>query len=155
LCYDLRGCKRWSRPGWSVLLSLPGDCFLVNTPEGRPLVINSRGGILYRWMSGGVERAERHGHTLLLTDNRQVWAADLDLRRLWRLPWPGTSSPMINCVVDGALYWVEGNSLRSCRPDGRMNIVGRLPADLIAGAMDEWEQTTGKSALAGWYISPG
>jgi hypothetical protein len=155
ICYDLAGGERWTRPGWSVLLSLTRNRFLVNTPEGRPLVVNGAGDILHRWTSEGVKRAGRHGGTLLLTDNEKVWAADLELRCLWGAPWPGSSGLSMDCFVGGAFYWVEGDALRRWRPGGQANLVGRLPSDLIAEAMDGWEQATGNPALGGWYIREG
>src|SRR5579884_2488328 len=155
VCYDLAGDERWTRPGWSVLLSLPGDRSLVNTSDGCPLVINGDGDILHRWKSGRVEWAGRHGDVLLLADKQQVWGADLDLRRLWEAGWPGQSGPGSHCFVGGTFYWVEGDSLRCCTPGERPDTTCRLPTDLIAAAMDEWERTTGNSALAGWYIRPG
>lgn len=80
---------RWARPGWSVLVSLPGDRFLVNTSDGSPLVINGDGCISHRWQAGGMEWGRRHGNVLLLADKQQVWAADLELRPLWQASWPG------------------------------------------------------------------
>src|SRR5947209_8538798 len=89
LGYDFAGCLRWSRPGWSGMLRLPEDRFLVNTPEGKPLVVNGDGEVLHRWRLGDVERAERHGAVLLLAGTHDVCAADLKLRPLWHAPWPG------------------------------------------------------------------
>jgi hypothetical protein len=155
VCFDLAGRECWTRLGWSVMLSLPGNRFLVNTPEGKPLVVNSDGEVLHRWKSAGVERAERHGNTLVLADKCQVWAADLRLNGLWRAPWLNSSGPMIDCFVDGAFHWVERNELWRWTPRGPTEPVCSLPSDLITGAMDQWEQTTGNSALAGWYIRDG
>jgi hypothetical protein len=155
ICYDRAGSERWARAGWSVMLSLPGSRFLVNTSEGRPLVVNSEGDVLHRWESGGVEWARRHGDTLLLAGKSQVWAADIEFRRLWQAAWPGQSGPACHCFVGGTFYWVADDHLRSCTPGEQPDVICRLPADLIAGAMNEWEQRTGNSALAGWYIREG
>jgi hypothetical protein len=100
--YDFEGCRRWSRPGWTCLLSLPEDRFLVNTPEGSPLVIDGDGQVLYRWERCGVERAVLQGYTVLLASPQQVWAADLELHPLWRTAWPESSRPVIDCLVVGA-----------------------------------------------------
>jgi hypothetical protein len=94
-----------------------------------------------------VQQAERHGGVLLLASEGQVWAADLSLRGLWELPWPGPSAPRIDCFADGVLYWVAGDCLRCCTPGGHSQALCRLPEDLIAGAMNEHEQATGHSAL--------
>src|SRR5262249_21186770 len=56
-CYDLAGSEHWTRPGWGVLLTLPKGRFLVNTADGRPLVINHDASISHRWKGDGVEWA--------------------------------------------------------------------------------------------------
>ncbi len=154
LCYDMEGRVRWSRLGWRGMLRLPGNRFLVNATDDSPLVVAGEGDICHRWKHGKVERAEQHGDTLLLDDGQGVRAADLELRPLWQVTWPA-SRPAIYCFARGAFYWAEGNSLWRCTPQGRAEVFCRLPQELITGAMDEWEQTTGNSALAGGHFTPG
>jgi hypothetical protein len=154
-CYDFEGNELWSRPDRRVLLTLPGGYFLVATPEGNPLVLQSNGHVLHYGEVSGVERAVRRGDMLLFGGEGQVWAADLDLRPLWRMDWPGSSPPVIDCFVDGFFYWVEEGSLRRRSPGGQAEVFSPLPQDLIGTAMDEHERTTGLSALGGYYISPG
>jgi hypothetical protein len=155
VCYNLTGSRRWVQPGWHVLLCLSGSRFLVNNSEGRPLVISGDGDILHRGKLKGVERAQRHGDMLLLADKDKVWAADLELGCLWQIARSGSSGPSIDCFADGVFYWVEGDSLWCCTPGSQPDLLCPLPADRIAAAMDEWEQTTGRSALSGWYTQPG
>jgi hypothetical protein len=155
LCYDLQGGRRWSQPGLQVLQALPENHFLVNTPERNPLVLDVDGRVVHRWAAGGVERVQRHGDILLLAGKRQVWAADLDLRGLWELLWPGPSEPLIDCLVGDALYWVADGCLKGSTRGGRPLVLCRLPEDLIAETLDEYERATENPALAGWYIRPG
>src|SRR5262249_38693547 len=54
-----------------------------------------------------------------------------------------------------AFYWVEEDEVRRCTRGGPPELVCLLPSDLVTRAMDEWEQTTGEPALAGWYIREG
>lgn len=155
VCYDLAGRKCWTRTGWGVLLSLPPNHFLVNTTDGTPLVINRDSDISHRWKGRGIEWAGQYGDTLLLADKQQVWAADLELHPLGQATWPVQSGPGNHCFVGGKFYWVADDSLWCCTAGEQPDIICRLPTDLIAGAMEEWEQATGNSALAGWYIREG
>src|SRR5262249_18590420 len=110
VCYDLAGRNCWTRTGWDVLLSLPTNRFLVNSADGRPLVIDRDGDISHRWEGGGVEWAGCYGEVLLLADKQQVWGADLELRHLWQAAWPGQSGPASHCFVGGRVCRVAGAS---------------------------------------------
>jgi hypothetical protein len=151
LCYDFEGRRLWRRPGLTCLLSLPGGRFVVNTPEGRPMAIDSDGQVMHRSGFGGIERAVRHGEMLLFAGKNEIYATDCCLRGLREIAWPGQSASAIDCFVDGAIYWVEGNCLRRCTLDGPPEDLCPLPRDLIAETMDEWERTMEISALVGWY----
>jgi hypothetical protein len=151
VCYDFEGRKLWCKPGWICLLSLPGDRFVVNTPNGMPLVIDGNGRVTQRSDFGGIERAVRHGDMLLFAGKAEVHATDHDLNRLGRMAKSEQSLSTIDCFVAGAVYWVEGNCLRRCALDGAPEDACLLPQDMIVGTMDEWERTTGVSALLGWY----
>jgi hypothetical protein len=153
VCFDVEGRKLWSRRGWRVLLSLSGDGFLLNTPEGRPVIVDGDGDIRGRWAGGGIERVTRHDNLLLLASKQQVDAADLDLSRLWQMNWTGSPLPPIDCLVDGFLFWVEDNRLKMVGRNGRPETICRLPEDLIREAMEQHEQTTGSPALSGWSVS--
>jgi hypothetical protein len=155
ICHDFEGHRLWSRPEWTCLLSLPGNCFVVNTPEGRPIVIDGDGHVMHRSGFLGVDQAVRHGEMLLFAGKNEIHATDYCLRRPHGIDWPGQSRCSIDCFVDGAIYWVEGNCLRRCALDSEPEDLCPLPRELIAVTMDKWERTTGNSALAGWYATSG
>lgn len=153
-CFTFGGRELWNHSGWRGLISLPGNRFLVAS-SGVPLLITDGGQVLRRWTADGVEQVTRHNNLLLLADKRHVWAADLELSHLWELTWPGESSPAIDCFVNGRLYWTEGNTLRSCIPEGGSAVLGQLSESAMREAMHRHERTTGGSALSGWYASLG
>src|SRR5262249_1110179 len=147
LCLDLHGQEQWCQSEWVGMLALPGDRFIVNTREGRPLLIDDCAQILHRSEFSGVAQAVRHCAILLFPNKDAVFATNLEFRKLWRFVWPGNSSPMANCFSNGAFYWIQENSLLRCAVLGQPEIVCRLPSYLAAEAMDEYERKTGRSAL--------
>jgi hypothetical protein len=151
ICYDFEGQQLWRHAEWICLLSLPGNCFLVNTPEGTPLVIDGDGHVMYRSGFGGIERVVRHGQMLLFAGANEIHVTDCNLRRLLHFARPEQSRFSIDCYVDGAIYWVEESCLRRCALDGAVEDLFPLPQELIADTMDNWERATGNSALSAWY----
>src|SRR5579884_4327923 len=74
ICFDLEGRELWSQSGGNRLLTLGEDHFLVNMPEGEPVVVSSSGRIVHRSLASGIEQVTRHGDLLMLADKRHVWA---------------------------------------------------------------------------------
>lgn len=151
VCFNMLGRPMWSRPGWKVLLTLPCERFLLNTPNGMPIIVDGDGEVCRRWSGSGIERVERHGSLLLMASKQQVDAVDLELNPLWQIRWLGSASPSIDCFVDGFLFWIEHGHLRLIDQNGRPETLWRLPDDLINEAMEQHEKTTGNQALSGWY----
>jgi hypothetical protein len=115
------------------LLSLPEGRFLIGTPSDQPLVTDSNGATVRRWMTGGISGVARYDDLLMFADAQHVWASDLELNQLWRLTWPG-KSPRIDCYLEGTFYWADQNEVKYCTSDGRSGTFGRLAEGLIAGA---------------------
>jgi hypothetical protein len=151
VCFDMRGRSVWSRPGWSVLLTLPCERFLLNTLDGMPIIVDGDGEVCHRWSGYGIERVRLHGSLLLMASRQQIYAVDLELSPMWQVNWPGSTSPPIDCFVDGLLFWIENGHVTGIGQNGRLETLWKLPDDLISEAMEQHEKATGNPALSGWY----
>jgi hypothetical protein len=146
VCFDLNGDQLWSQPDRRGLLALPAGRFLISTPNGQPLLIHSNGATLRHWRTEGITGITRYGDLLIFADEQRVWGSDFDLNPLWRLRWPG-KSPTIDCFVADTFYWAESNEVKFCTRDGRSGTFAWLEEGLITGALDQYEQAMGGSAL--------
>jgi hypothetical protein len=146
-CFDLDGKELWRREGLRGLLSLPGGRFLVNTPEGSPLVLDADGRVMHRWAGAGVAEVTDHAGLLVFADTPRAWGVGPDLTPLWELDWPGPGAPRIDCFAEGAFYWAEENELRFCHRAGRHGTFCEVPEFFVAAAAERFERSTERRAF--------